>query len=129
MKAIVIPADLDKPMVEVEGDDIRKIARAHTNIYWPERVNTPSLAVNNLVMAVDDEGHDKRFHLNPRAVALSEYPGSIVGDAIILGEKMGDDGIDFIDVPPGALALLDTLDVQHRGERLRDRLVEMGRML
>lgn len=122
MKAIIVPQDLKKPMVEVEGEGYRKICHEYTHIDWPERVNTTKLHVNNMVFLVDESGHDKRFELNLRALLISEYPAppGLVGDVVILSEARGEDGgMMMVELVEGAMARLALWKIQERAEMLQ----------
>lgn len=68
---------------------------------WLEIVRTLPARENHFVMVVDDEGKSAQKPYNPRAQYLSGYPiqGPILGGAIFLSERMGEDGgADFFDL-------------------------------
>lgn len=113
MKAILVPQDPEKPMIEVEGSTVREIAHLYTNIDWLEKVDTRRMNDLNFCMVVDEEGACKSTHpRNLRAGLISLYPGPIFGDALLLGTAWGDDGIDFISAPDHLGELLKTWKIQ-----------------
>lgn len=123
MKAILVPHDLTKEITEVEGESIRHLAQEHWDHpggKWTERVNTTTMAEYNFLMVVDDDGRDHHLPVNLRALMISQYPGGdpIVGDVLLASETRFSGGIDYIDIDPGVMKLL-----QESG------ITEMARMM
>jgi hypothetical protein len=120
MRAIIIPRDINQPMVEVEGENFREIAKTFTDIEWPTRVNTQKMHDHGMTMLLCDDGHDRKRELNLRAMLIAEYPGDtgLVGDAILVSEIMGPEGVTFGDAPKNGMTLINNWEIQRRGEGL-----------
>lgn len=106
MRAVILPADLNKPPREVDHFDWMQLYQEHSNIEWGERVNTPELQALGVVMVVDENGHDRLLGVNYRAHIISNYRNLLVGDAVLFGETQSSDGVNFTSVPSNTLKLL-----------------------
>ena len=117
MRAILIPADNDKPMEEVQFSDnyetmiSQVMARFPSTM--PEMVRTRSLHAlmwdkphagsvgwsryPTVVMLVDDDGLRLRLSKNSRATMF--YDGDIVGDALLFAEVEIDGSGDLATLP------------------------------
>lgn len=93
MRAALIPADAAQPcsIVDVVDGDFRSLAAA-IGSEWIERVRTP---LYGLVMVVDEEGLLNDKPVNDR-LSGHFYPGLICGDALLVSEQHGPEGVDFV---------------------------------
>lgn len=131
MKAILIPADINVPMAEVEESGFRQLCKQFTNISWPERINTQALHDLNVVMVVDEDGHARSLDINMRALILSQYRGEfgLVGDALLLSETMASEGITFTPVRKGVMREIQGLSIQEQAERIHTMHAHLSREL
>ena len=96
MKAIKIEPDADIREVEITGttieaqnDSIHEYLGGYFDIVRMGR---------DACMLVDDEGLLKGLPLNPLAMTVTGCP-TLVGTALIVGTRPGEDGEEFCDVP------------------------------
>lgn len=70
-------------------------------------------------MGVDEDGHDRGFLPNIRAIMISRYPGpsGIVGDAILFGETSPPE-VRWVSVPEGTLRALKLEKLQKAAEQV-----------
>ena len=134
LRAIVIPADSDQPVIETTLSRDHQLARTlemesrfhpHTLMElvigggcdFIETVNStllnrllvgPHLSPRHvLCMVVDEDGHDRGQPVNERACVF--YRGTIWGTVILLGEDRSSyDGYDLEDLP--ACVTVDTVN-------------------
>lgn len=127
MKAIYVPADLEKMMVEIDLPTLKypainkALAAYQPATQWIERVTSPALhslaqpdynpetrsggpRYPSVVMVVDEEGILNKLPVNERASVLYWSGGLIAGDAILVGEDEVDTGegyaeVDFTGLP------------------------------
>ena len=96
MRAALIPADPATPcrIVDVAGDS-RALASAISAEYVERvRAHMPAMA-----LVVDEAGLLKGLPENQRLSGFL-YSGTIVGDALIMSEERGFDGVDFVTLEP-----------------------------
>ena len=96
MKAIKIEPDADIREVEITGttieaqnDSIHEYLGGYFDIVRMGR---------DACVLVDDEGLLKGLPINLLAMMISGYP-TLVGTALIVGTRQGDDGDEFCDAP------------------------------
>jgi len=119
LRAVLIPADVTKPVHVVEvANDAGSVAAA-IGCKWIETVRTAWLRDRRMLMLVDEEGlPNAEQYINPRASEIYAncvtgshlWPTPIMGDVLVVG----DGGEDFESLRPaqvGALAGLSFLDV------------------
>ena len=101
MRAIKIEPDGDIREVQITGadvsaqnDSIHAMLCGYFDIVRMGR---------DACMLVDDEGLLKELPANPLATLISGYP-VLVGTALIVGTRSGDDGDEFCDVPEHIVA-------------------------
>ena len=107
MKAIKIEPDSDIREVEITGttieaqnDSIHEYLGGYFDIVRMGR---------DACMLVDDEGLLKGLTQNVLAMMISGYP-LLVGTALIVGTRPGDDGDEFCDVPERFIKLAADLN-------------------
>ena len=107
MKAIKIEPDSDIREVEITGttieaqnDSIHEYLGGYFDIVRMGR---------DACMLVDDEGLLKGLTQNVLAMMISGYP-LLVGTALIVGTRPGDDGDEFCDVPERFIKLANDLN-------------------
>ena len=96
MKAIKITPEAEITEVEITGKDGSEqndCIHEHLGGYF----DIVRLG-QDACLLVDDEGLLKGLTVNPVAMMISGYP-MLVGTALILGTRPGDDGDEFCDVP------------------------------
>lgn len=105
IKVLYIPADERVAATVIEGKMVRELLQM-SEIDYLERVNTQTMHDHDMVMAISEDGRDRRKPYNIRAHFLSGYAPHlpIVGDAFFMSERRVDDGLDFADLSDKALA-------------------------
>ena len=96
MKAIKITTEAEITEVEITGKDISEqndCIHEHLGGYF----DVVRLG-QDACLLVDDEGLLKGLDPNPVAMMISGYP-MLVGTALIVGTRPGDDGDEFCDAP------------------------------
>lgn len=98
LKALLLPAD-DSKEPELLTLPLRELLQ-RADIKYLAQVRTHPAQENQFVMVIDDDGHDRRLPINPRAQYLSEYPveHGIMGGALFFSEAWVDDGFDLVDL-------------------------------
>ena len=88
VKFIPADPDADVEIIDLECTRHTVLIAAKAKIGgWIEMVHTRELMNRQQVLLVDEDGLSKELPVNVRALNESRYPGIIVGDAIICGER------------------------------------------
>lgn len=123
LRALLIPIDSAKPCQLVEIPERTAAAcAAAIGCQWVELVGHPWLDERHMVLVVDEEGLLTGAMTNGRATRFYAGTTPIVGDALILGLRMTDDGQDFASLHPaqvGQLVHLGYLDSVPAAEEVR----------
>lgn len=104
MRALHIKAgDVLLEQVDVDPDNFASFA-SYVNDDMPEVVRGTMLYEANAVMVVADNGHALDLPVNSIGSFLygTQIHGHwIVGDVLLIGERMGGEGAEFCDLPEG----------------------------
>ena len=107
MRAIKIEPDSDIRVVEITGQNISEQNNS-IHEYLGGYFDVVRMG-RDACMLVDDEGLLKGLTQNMLAMMISGYP-LLVGTALIVGTRPGDDGDEFCDAPERFIRLADELN-------------------
>jgi hypothetical protein len=96
MRVVVIsPGERGKAATIRDSDRDKLFDLQHLVGGYVEAVNTSTLNFQRNTMLVDEDGHSKGKARNVEAERISGYAGTIVGTAVLVGNVLTDEGMDW----------------------------------
>lgn len=101
IQALLIPADPDKDIVKVSGTQMELMELAGFEFFAACRGYFARQF--DFVVCIDDVGGRRNLPGNRRAQFIAGYPDTLAGDALVFSEAFIEDGLDIVDLKPGAM--------------------------